>query len=49
MAPEVAAVDDDGVGPGEAVEVANVDDVVAAEDVEDVPDDADGSEDRPTA
>jgi hypothetical protein len=49
VAPELAAVDDDGTGPGETEGVANVDDVVAAEDVEDVPDDADDSEDRPTA
>jgi hypothetical protein len=48
VAPELAAVDGDGTGTGAAEEVANVDDVVAAEDVEDVPDD-EGSEDRPTA
>jgi hypothetical protein len=48
VAPELAAAADDSTGPGEAEEVANVDDVVAAEDVEDVPDD-EGSEDRPTA
>jgi hypothetical protein len=51
VAPELAAMpdaaeagDDDAVG-----EATNIEDVVAAEDVEDVPDDADGSEDRPTA
>ena len=48
VAPELAAVDADGTGPGETESVASVDDVVAAEDVEDVPDD-EGSEDRPTA
>ena len=48
VAPELAAAGDDGTGPGAADEVASVDDVVAAEDVEDVPDD-EGSEDRPTA
>jgi len=48
VAPELAAVDGDGTGQGETEAVANVDDVVAAEDVEDVPDD-EGSEDRPTA
>jgi len=48
VAPELAAVDGDGTGRGETEAVANVDDVVAAEDVEDVPDD-EGSEDRPTA
>src|SRR6185295_7139260 len=48
VAPELAAVDEDGTGQGETEAVANVDDVVAAEDVEDVPDD-EGSEDRPTA
>ena len=48
VAPELAAVDEDGTGPGETEAVANVDVVVAAEDVEDVPDD-EGSEDRPTA
>ena len=49
VAPEVAVADDNGTGPVAPEEAANVDDVVAAEDVEDVPDDADGSEDRPTA
>ncbi|MEA2577700.1 MAG: hypothetical protein QOD78_1288 [Chloroflexota bacterium] len=49
VAPELAAAADDGTGPAAAEDVANVDDVVAAEDVEDVPDDAEGSEDRPTA
>jgi hypothetical protein len=48
VAPELAAVVEDGTGPGETEGVASVDDVVAAEDVEDVPDD-EGSEDRPTA
>jgi len=50
VAPELAAVDEDGTGPGadETEGVASLDDVVAAEDVEDVPDD-EGSEDRPTA
>jgi hypothetical protein len=49
VAPELVAAADDGTGPAAAEDVANVDDVVAAEDVEDVPDDAEGSEDRPTA
>jgi hypothetical protein len=49
VAPELAVASGDGAGPDEAGEVTSVEDVVAAEDVEDVPDDADGSEDRPTA
>ena len=48
VAPELTAVDGDGTAPVAADDIANVDDVVAAEDVEDVPDD-EGSEDRPTA
>ena len=49
VAPELVVASEDGAGPGDADEVTSVEDVVAAEDVEDVPDDADGSEDRPTA
>ena len=51
VAPELAAIPD-AVEAGDddaAVEPTSIEDVVAAEDVEDVPDDADGSEDRPTA
>jgi hypothetical protein len=51
VAPELASARDAaGAGTGDAgVDATSIEDVVAAEDVEDIPDDADGSEDRPTA
>ena len=55
VAPELAGVDDEDADvidddAGDRVATApDLEDVVAAEDVEDVPDDAEGTEDRPTA
>ena len=49
VAPELAAADDEIGEADEPAPAADIEQVVAAEDVEDVPDEPDDAEDRPTA